>query len=335
MMTRNQPKGVTLIELLVVISIISLLIALLLPAVNSARESARKSQCKNNLRQIGLALHSYHSVYGVFPYYMNNFWLAKIPDEFRPLNPFAAHVRLLPYLEELALVNSINFDLEGYGRGRKLVNFANTTSQNTTVKTFLCPSDFVSFPAFAGNSYRGNLGIGPQWGPNIESPDSGGGFYDHMSGTLGASAFRDGLSHTVAYSERLRGTGVEGGGVPERDFSTLNYTDAPIRDADFALQWCRVAAREFGMKFVKSGETWMIERREFTSYCHAQEPNGTIPDSLNFDYPTSWGISTARSMHYGGVNALTADGSTRFVRETINRKIWRSLGTRAGGETVE
>lgn len=333
-MTYQKPKGFTLIELLVVISIIGILIALLLPAVNSARESSRKAQCNNNLKQIGLALHSYHSVHNVFPYYINNYRFAHLPPDVGGLSSFAAHVRLLPYLEQVTLANSINFDLEGYGL-TLMVNLANRTSRNTTIGIFLCPSDGSSFPEFAGNNYRGNIGIGPQWGPNIESPDSGGGFYDYVAGTLGASAFHDGLSHTIAYSERSRGTGTKGGGIPERDFSTLVYTYAPLRDADFALKWCRVAAREFGMIRVNSGEMWMIERREFTSYCHAQEPNGSIPDALHFDYPTSWGISTARSMHFGGVNALAADGSTRFVQETINRNVWRALGTRAGGELVD
>lgn len=332
-MNSRITKGFTLIELLVALSIIGIMIALLLPAVMSARESSRKSQCNNNLKQIGLALHSYHSVHNVFPYYMNNYWFANLPPNASRAS-FAAHVRLLPYLEQAALANSINYDLEGYGL-TLVVNLANQTSRNTTVRTFLCPSDGTAFPEFAGNNYRGNLGIGPQWGPNVESPDSGGGFYDHVAGTIGASAFHDGLSHTIAYSERVRGTGTKGGGVPERDYSPLNYTDAPLRDADFALQWCRVAAREFGMTHVKSGEMWILERREFTSYCHAQEPNGSIPDSLQFDYPTSWGISTARSMHFGGVNALAADGSTRFVQETINRNVWRALGTRAGGELVD
>lgn len=329
-MTHQKPRAFTLIELLVVVSIIGLLIALLLPAVMSAREASRKAQCSNNLRQFGLALHAYHSVHKVFPYYMNNYWLAKFPPGVHGMPSFAAHVRLLPYMEQVALTNAINFDLEGYGN-RFAVNLANQTIRNTTVRTFLCPSDGSSFPEFAGNNYRGNIGIGPQW----DLPDSGGGFYDHAAGTLDASAFHDGLSHTMAYSERLRGTGVKGGGVPDRDYSPLHYNDAPLKDADFALGYCRVAAREFGMKHVNSGEMWIIERREFTSYSHAQEPNGIIPDSLAVDYPTSWGIITARSMHPGGVNALAADGSTRFVKETINRKVWRALSTRAGGEIVE
>ena len=335
-MHSKKPKGVTLIEVLVVISLISMLIALLLPAVSSARESARRATCKNNLKQIGLSLHMYLSANGTFPYYINRFWKTEVPRDLGPLMPFSAHVRLLPYLEQVQLANSINFDLEGYnspiGNG---LNAANTTSKNTSIQLFLCPSDSTSFATVVGNNYRGNLGIGPQWGPNIESPDSGGGFYDYMTGSLTPASFHDGLAHTVAYSERLRGSGEQSAGFPERDYSPLNYTDAPLRDADFALGWCRVAAREFGMTHVNSGRTWFLERREFTSYCHAQEPNGAIPDSLNIEYPTSWGISTARSLHFGGVNALCADGSTRFVVETIDRKIWRGLSTRSGGEIVE
>ena len=335
-MFKKKRLGVTLIELLVVISMISLLIALLLPAVSAARESARRAACMNNLKQIGLSLQMYLGTNGAFPYYLNRFWKVDVPHDRGALMPFSAHVRLLPYLEQEAIANSINYNLEGYnnpfGGG---FNVANTTSKNTTVKTFLCPSDGSSFALPAGNNYRGNIGVGPTWGPTIESPDSGGGFYDYMTGSLTPSSFHDGLAYTVAYSERLRGSGVQSVGSPERDYSTLFYTDAPLRDADFALGWCRVAAREFGMNVLISGQTWFLERREFTSYCHAQEPNGAIPDGLHIEYPTSWGISTARSLHFGGVNALCADGSTRFVVETINRKVWRGLSTRSGGEIVE
>lgn len=325
--------------MLVVISIIAILIGLLLPAVQAARESARRASCNNNLKQIGIALHSYHAAHNVFPYYINTFYYGDNPRDRGVLMPFSAHVRLLPFLELSAIHNALNFDLEGYNSlaGSRL-NEANTTINNTTVSLFLCPSDNSSFPSQAGNNYRGNLGVGPQWGGGEACPDSGNGFYvyDLTAGTLSASSFKDGLSHTMAYSERLRGSNQSPLGVPDKDFCDISmYPDAGYRTADYALGWCRVSARENGMKFTDGGEIWLLERREYTSYCHAQEPNGVIPDGLDRRYPTTWGIVTARSMHHGGVNALAADGSTRFVKETIARNVWRGLGTRNGGETVE
>lgn len=336
MKSNSKPaKGFTLIELLVAISIGSLLMALLLPAVQSARESARRAQCKNNLRQIGLALHNYHSTYGVFPYYARSFDYSNYRTDLATMfgtNGFSAHVRLLPFLEQVALFASINCDFDGYGQTTPW----NKTAENSHVSVFLCPSDASAFGSRLGNNYRGNVGIGPSQGAHIESPDSGGGFYDNSTRAISTTAFHDGLSHTMAYSERLRGSGPGNPGRPHRDFTDIGpYPDAPIRSADYALDWCRVAAREKGMTYLKSGWSWMTERRETTSYTHAQEPNGRIPDGIDIEYPFTNGVVTARSDHHGGVNALAADGSVRFVSESIDRNLWRGLATRSGGELVD
>lgn len=328
-------KGFTLIELLVAVSIISLLIALLLPAVQSARESARRARCQNNLRQFGLALHNYHSAHGVFPYYARSFDYSNYRTDLANMfgtNGFSAHVRLLPFLEQVALYDSINCDFDGYGKTTPW----NTTAENTHVPLFMCPSDGSPFGSRSGNNYRGNVGIGPAQAADTNSPDSGGGFYDNIARALSTSSFQDGLSNTIAYSERLRGSGPGNLGRPHMDFADIGpYPDSAIRDADFALGWCRVAAREKGMTYLESGWSWMTERRETTSYTHAQEPNGKIPDGIDIDYPFTYGISTARSNHHGGVNALAADGSVRFVNETIDRKVWRGLATRNGGESIK
>jgi prepilin-type processing-associated H-X9-DG protein len=301
--------------------------------VQAAREAARRTSCENNLKQIGIALNSYLSSYNAFPYYISDYSSGPPVIKTGAAQFSAVHVRLFPYLEQGPLFNALNLFLE---QDPVTGIPANATAVQTTVAVYLCPSDGSSFPESGGNNYRLSVGVGPQWGPNVESPDSGDGFFDARAGRIHAGSFPDGLSHTVALSERLRGTGQEGSGTPERDYSDLSpYPDAAVRDADFALGWCRVAARERGMVFVLGGSTWLEERREYTSFCHAQEPNGPIPDALAIGYPTSWGISTARSWHSGGVNALMGDGSTRFVKETIERRIWRGLGTRSGGELVD
>lgn len=332
-MNRLMPRGFTLIELLVVVSIGGLIIALLLPAVQSARESARRAACSNNLRQIGLALNNYYSSLQAFPYYIADYRYAGAVIKTGPAEFLSAQSRLLPYLDQTPLFNAINVYLE---QDPMTGVPANGTATAATIAVFLCPSDPSAFPTAGGNNYRASVGIGPQWGPNVESPDSGNGFFDESFTLMTASQFRDGLSHTVAFSERLRGSGIPGRGQPERDYSDLTpYPSAALRDANYALGWCRIAAIEQGMVFVQGGEGWLIERRENTSFCHAQEPNGQIPDALARAYPTSWGISTSRSWHFGGVFALTGDGATRFVNETIDRSVWRALGTRSGGEVVE
>ena len=195
------------------------------------------------------------------------------------------------------------------------------------------PSDPASSPSPQGCNYRGNYGIGPGIATNQQTYDSGNGFYS-FPGVLGPYSFPDGLSHTVAYSERLRGTGNGGGLVTARDFGEIQVTIYCIsRDADYALQCCQLASTKGFPGYRMAGFTWFYGDFECTAYNHAQEPNGRTPDAITAG---PWeGIATARSFHPGGVNSLMADGSVRFVKESIVRKVWRGLGTRNGGELIE
>lgn len=329
--------GFTLIELLVVVSIIGLLVALVLPAVQSAREASRRAQCMNNLKQIGIALHSYEASNRSFPLNWGNPRVD--PARGHPFyiggRPYSALTRLLPYLEQQPLYASINFQVETFpADDRSDFPFPqNLTAYATNVAAYLCPSDGASSPTPYGCNYRGNYGIGPKPVTTRETYDSGNGFYA-MPGVLGLHSFPDGLSHTVAYSERLRGTGQGEGVVPARDLGDIGVMAyCTVRDADYALTCCRLAAASGFPGDRMAGFTWFYGDFECTAYNHAQEPNGRIPDAV---LRGSWdGIVTARSLHPGGVNCLMADGSARFVKESIARKVWRGLGTRNGDELVE
>jgi len=343
MATRNR-RGFTLLELLVVVSIIGLLVALVLPAVQAARESARRAQCRNNLKQIGIALHSYMGSHQSFPlnWRDNPPRASELPPGTYHARPFSALTRLLPFLDHSPLYASINFELQNHPRTNQdpYPFLENLTAQETTVNTYLCPTDAGSTPTPHGCSYRGNYGVGPAPGTTREHYDSGTGFYTFHA-VLGAESFPDGLSHTVAYSERLRGTGTGTGySSRERDFGEIRVLPFCLsRDADYALDCCRLATVTTSPEmsvfpaYRQGGYTWFIGDFECTAYSHAQEPNGRIPDAITRN---AWmGIVTARSLHPGGVNSLMADGSVRFVKETIDRKVWRGLGTRSGGELVE
>jgi len=327
----------TLIELLVVISIIGLLIALLLPAVQSARETARRTQCENNLKQIGLALNHYEAANRSYP--LN--WGNPRVDPVRGLpwvvggRPYSALTRLLPYLEQSSLFASINFSVETYpSDDRSEFPFpANTTAYNTSLAAYLCPTDSASSFSTHGCNYRGNYGVGPYPATSQVTYDSGNGFYT-FPGVLGPNSFPDGLSHTVAYSERLRGTAGGTSVDPARDFGNIQVAvGCTVRDADYALSCCRLASARSFPAYRTAGFTWFYGDFGCTAYNHAQEPNGRIPDAIEVG---PWdGIVTARSFHPGGVNSLMGDGSVRFVKESIARKVWRGLGTRNGDELVE
>ncbi len=329
--------GFTLIELLVIISIIGLLMAIILPAVQAARKSARRAQCVSNLRQIGIALHDYEASYDSFPLNWRNPRVD--PARGHPWyiggRPISALARMLPFLDQQALYASINFSVETYPSdgGTEVPYPQNTTALMTRLSVYLCPSDAVATPSEYGCSYRGNFGVGPGIATNHETYDSGNGFYS-FPGVLGPRSFPDGLSHTVAYSERLRGTGVGGGLSPECDFGNiLVMPNCLDRDADYALLCCQLASAKDFPAYRMGGFSWFFSDFKCTSYNHAQEPNGRIPDAVAL---VGWtGIATARSAHPGGVNCLMADGSVRFVSESIGRTVWRALGTRNGGELVE
>jgi prepilin-type N-terminal cleavage/methylation domain-containing protein/prepilin-type processing-associated H-X9-DG protein len=334
----NSRAGFTLIELMVVVSIIGLLIALTLPAVQSAREAARRAQCENNLKQIGLALHNYEAANRCFPL---NWGEPRIdPDRGRPWHiggrPYSALTRLLPFLERQPLYASINFQVETFPDERSISSFPfpqNTTAYATSVSVYLCPSDGASGSTPYGCNYRGNYGVGPHSATSKETYDSGNGFYS-FPGVIGPQSFPDGLSHTVAYSERLRGSGPNGGLAPARDFGEIMVMAYCItKDADYALSCCKIASTKGFPAYRDAGFTWFYGDFECTAYNHAQEPNGRIPDAITGG---PWmGIVTARSLHPGGVNSLMGDGSVRFAKDSTARAVWRALGTRNGDELVE
>jgi len=223
-------RGFTLIELLVVIAIIAVLIALLLPAVQAAREAARRSQCVNNLKQIGLALHNYHQTNDRFP--MGQTRAAhtlNYTGGYAGWTEWGAQAMLLPYMEQAAIYNAINFN---YCGGYDYGSFANGTAWTTIINSFLCPSDGnagngrpgIGTGTPATNSYRASVGTStaPYWSNTFNAPGYGGCGSDpfNISGgqpgcqaqsngmftywvPYGLRDCTDGSSNTVAFSETL------------------------------------------------------------------------------------------------------------------------------------
>lgn len=337
-------SGFTLIELLVVMGMLGLLTALLLPAVQAAREAARRGGCQSNLRQFGIGLAAYHDANECLPYACTNEKHTPGPNGDPAVDyagHFSIHTRILPYLGMGTVYNAVNFEVgcwssDGHGSG---VLFpigtpapgANTTAFRATADLFLCPSDGGA-NLNAGNNYRGCTGVGGEYHTSAEFPDSANGLFPIL-GHVSAARIPDGLSHTAAVSERLRGTMSGGSFSPTRDaFRRVGFTGT----ADDLILGCRIVARPFRTRgaFTGNGRWWAYTGLGMTLYSQTQPPNGRVPDCLMPAGP-SRGMSTARSLHPGGANLLMGDGSVRFVKETIGVEVWRGLGSRNGHELVD
>lgn len=314
MFLSNARRGFTLIELLVVIAIIAVLIALLLPAVQQAREAARRTQCKNNLKQLGLALHNYHGTYQCFPFGQED-----------TAKSYSAISQLLPYFDQAPLYASINFSLP-------YSDAANATARMMTIPALRCPTDASNANALAGQggatNYMANKGSGVIWldasGPNTGFPPQNGVmFYQSM---IRIGDVTDGSSNTAAFSERLLADGNNGVVSPVAD---VFFSPASPTTADEAVAMCSaVDITNLASQFpLFMGAPWMHGQH---TYQHINVPNSRscgFFSVLRANMPPS-------SQHVGGVHVQLCDGSVRFVSENIDRNVWRAVGTRSGGETV-
>lgn len=308
-----QKKAFTLIEVLVSVAIIGILIALLLPAVQAARSSARRVQCVNNLKQFGLALHHYSSNSGCFPAGSNPFG-------------YSFHTALLPWLEQTALYNLINFQ-----NFAPVEQYMNTTAMQANKAFLRCPADSVSnqvgvfdFPGPHYVNYVGSLG------DESKSLGESNGIFDFKPVPMASVV--DGTSQTIAMSEFL---------VGQRDqverlrtiFLPNDFQNGKPANLDEFCDRCRNLRDVVPMPGMYKGAFWLTGSRDNTLYNHVLPPNQ--PSCRNVSgSPFTAGSITATSLHSGGVNTLFADGHVQFVKESINVKVWRAIGTRNGGEVI-
>lgn len=322
-------RGVTLIELLVAIGIIGILMSLLVPAVMVARESARRAQCLSRLRELGLALHHYESAEGVFPP-VNLAYLVRptsVPLPGPRVVNLSPQVMLLRYLEQGALYQELNFSIPTASLWEFEGEGANMTAASRRVATFLCPSDpLTAATRWGPTNFRANRGLF-HWN-EVEA-----GLFT-MAGSRTGDV-RDGLSQTIAFSERLVGSGRDGGAfIARRDWFevTERYHTPPLPTLELWIKRCSRVTAGTPVE-TDSGHTWVIAGARYTAFYVGAPPNSRLPDCGRVT-DGGWGLFPARSLHPGGVNAGMADGSARFVSDTIHPDVWRALGTRAGGESV-
>lgn len=351
----KRQRGFTLIELLVVIAIIAVLIALLLPAVQSAREAARRAQCVNNLKQLGLAAHNYVSTFAVLPMQCNYNTSETMDSGFS----WSWTVAILPQLEQQVLFNTMNFSLGNYGLHA-------TTSGYTQVPSLVCPSESSSqrpgYP-WATCNYVGNFGgpgqIMAYSGTIIPPRDlalNGGIGTKGWGGSVapvGIQAITDGTSNTALFSEHLIGLGVSSAPVTVNSPNAKRVifpgidstgTNTGAAGALTFAQSCKSLPPTTTANLTASaylGYNWLLAYPThvcLVNYQHVTAPNGihcgNAGDIAYVQFISPVGASSANSNHPGGVNVAFADGSVKFIKDTINLQTWWALGSRALGEVV-
>ncbi len=341
--------GFTLIELLVVIAIIAVLIALLLPAVQAAREAARRIQCTSNLKQIGLGLHNYISAQNVLPPGRINAHIKGAGD------CWGLYAQMLPQLEQQQVFNACNF-----GLAPDTPDPANTTVNMTFLNVLICPSDsppaLITLSGFPHASHNYNMNVGSQYpvvaniaAANMPSPAftgmPDGPFYENSR--TSPAEFTDGMSNTAAVCETVRSQQTSTyANDPLNVFLITgnNSTSGPAltSDADYASLCLSLPSTTTQFQATK-GVRWYYGAPGHSMYNHRRPPDdkqadcrGGLPHSVRSDPLWSW-LSlnvAARSKHPGGVNTLMADGSVKFMKDTINAMTWQALGSRNGGEVV-
>ena len=359
-MVRKRSRGFTLIELLVVIAIIAVLIAILLPAVQQAREAARRTQCRNNMKQIGLACHNYHDVFGLFPTItvdncenIPNAWLAKI----------------LPYMELPGIYNSINFD-SAYGACDARCDYAlvaNWTAIGSKIIAYVCPSDFTNEPLnycdtlqnspggvlpatstatnYCGVMYPVGLvatgwdwGVFKWWVAQVDfvaiglNPASQGYYWGYEQ--VPTSRIADGTANTFFSLEvraRAPSTNVLGGNM--RWGADWGMPTFPLWWLNLGPVW-RAAC---GCNLAQTNDSpWF--------YAPLVRP----AFGLNTEYPPQVGgpaavivqqagavRTRAGSYHPGGGNALFCDGSVRFINQNVDVSVFRAAISRSQREQVD
>ena len=313
----STKRGFTLVELLVVIAIIGILIALLLPAVQQAREAARRTSCTNNLKQIALALQTYHDSFGSFPPgYLADNVTASDPASAEKGRGFAWSALILPQIEQTALHNAIDFEKDCRDPN-------NLALAHKHVKAFRCPSDAgeehfevtisstdheIDVANYVGIYGYGNVTMRPG------NPMGKGIFYRNSQVRM--RDVLDGTSNTICSGERAQ----------QHDFvSALD----PVASQSTWYAAIPGIMRPAGMVMPT-----MTEGSASMVLGHVGQPAMGMMPAMHHTPSTTNHIVNFSSRHPGGINFVAVDGSVHFLTTTVEYDTFRSLGIRDDGQVL-
>jgi prepilin-type N-terminal cleavage/methylation domain-containing protein/prepilin-type processing-associated H-X9-DG protein len=304
----TRQVGFTLIELLVVIAIIAVLIALLLPAVQQAREAARRSQCKNNLKQLGLALHNYHEALSAFPINLYGGYgdTANVGGYTQTSKSWGFIVHLLPYLDQAPLYNLTN-----PGANTMLAS----GQMASVIPVLLCPSDPTGARETENTTYTtGNLNVAVTNYKGVIGSDWDWGTYANNVVNAGSDSFVDnnGLFHALNYRKYKKMSSITDG------TSNTVAIGESVCNPNFATG-------------DGPGNTWMNTAAVGATTAVPINTVNNIQTNASVAWDRKWSFS---SMHTGGAHFLMADGAVRFISNNISMTTYRDLSTLAGAEVI-
>ncbi len=352
----RRRSGFTLIELLVVIAIIAILIGLLLPAVQKVREAASRMKCSNNLKQVGLAAHNYESTFGYLP---PRFGTTNVGGLWY-INDASPQAQILPFVEQANKYNQFNFNYKTWNDAPVAASIPampliNLPARSQDVPIYLCPSDPSqtqrgSDDSSLANGAQGRLNYLGSFGPQSTTTSGTG-----TAGIFGSGSFTnggqqplkgpaivhiiDGTSNTTMFAEVMRTThpwpavsGVRDNTVIILDASVPGGSDGrAIPSCATGSPW-NSSIKYVGLQFERY--LWGT-----TFYTHTLPPNWNKKVTAGANQQYNCGDTaianfhvSASSYHTGGVNVCFADGSVRFIKDTINFTTWQAMGSMAGGE---